>query len=67
MLSNLSAFLGMVGSRVPANVIPTLVDILDGVVVFANAYVVHALLWISMVGPDSLTLDFAREVVCSSV
>jgi hypothetical protein len=67
MLSDLSAFLGVISSCVPTNVVPMLVDIFDGVVIFANVYVICALSWVSMIGPDGLTLDFTREVVCSSV
>jgi hypothetical protein len=44
MLSDFSAFLGVVSSHIPANVIPTLVDILNGVMIFADAYVIRTLL-----------------------
>jgi hypothetical protein len=67
MLSNFSAFLGVVSSHVPANVIPTLIDIFDRVMILANLDIVCALARVGVVSPDGLSFDFAREVVCSSV
>jgi hypothetical protein len=56
MLGDFTAFLGVVSPRVPANVIPTSIDIFDRVMVLLDAYIVRALLWIGVVGPQCLTL-----------
>jgi hypothetical protein len=47
--------------------IPAFVDVLNGVVILANAYIIRALSCVGVVGPDSLSFDFTREVICSPV
>jgi hypothetical protein len=59
MLNNFTAFFGVVSSCVPTNVVPTLVDILDGVMILVNSDIVCALAWISVVSPDGLSFDFS--------
>jgi hypothetical protein len=59
MLNNFTAFFGVVSSRVPTNVVPMLVDILDGVMILANSDIVCALAQIGVVSPDSLSFDFS--------
>jgi hypothetical protein len=67
MLSDFAAFFRVVGPRVPTDVIPTFVDILDRVMVLSNAYVVRALSWVGMISPQCFTLNFGGQVVHHSI
>jgi hypothetical protein len=58
MLGDFVAFFRVISPRVPADVIPTSVDIFDRVMVLSDAYIVRALPWISVVSPQCLTLYF---------
>jgi hypothetical protein len=58
MLGDFAAFLSVVSPRVPADVIPTSVDVFDRVMVLSDAYVVRALPWVSVVSPQCFTLYF---------
>jgi hypothetical protein len=59
MLSDLASLLSVVSPRVPTDMVPVFVDILDRVMIFANSDVVYALARVSVVSSDSLSFNFS--------